>query len=89
MTTPKPQASVVDEIFTFGYTDPTFINDIHVLIGGKDKIDQAKQQLKQLILDEIIGKDDEYMDAYDINEHQNFLRDEQRTNLNQLFEGEL
>lgn len=42
--TPKPDKELA-EILGFGYKDPTFINDIHVLIGGKHKIVEAQQRL--------------------------------------------
>lgn len=35
----------LDEILSFGYDDPAFIHDIHVLIGGNHKIATAKQAI--------------------------------------------
>lgn len=37
----------LDEALAFGYIDPTFINDIHVLIGGVDKVAIAKATIQQ------------------------------------------
>lgn len=40
----KPE-ELLDEILAFGYDDPAFINDIHVLIGGKERVEEAKQAI--------------------------------------------
>lgn len=41
----------LDEILAFGYKDPDFINDIHVLVGGKEKVAKAKAALRTLLIE--------------------------------------
>lgn len=41
----------IDTILAFGYTDPTFITDIHTLIGGKKQVDTARSAIHTLTLD--------------------------------------
>lgn len=53
---PQDKASFsekVDEIFTFGYEDPTFVHDVHVLIGGEQKVLDAKQAITALFESEL------------------------------------
>lgn len=49
-TNPTDKAKTIEEVFCFGFEDPTFINDIHVLVG-KDKIETAKAQLESIMQD--------------------------------------
>lgn len=39
----------VDEILAFGYKDPTFIHDIHVLIGGEERVATARAAIQSKI----------------------------------------
>lgn len=44
----KPKT--IEEVFTFGFEDPTFIDDLHTLIG-KAKVARAKAQLESIMQD--------------------------------------
>ena len=54
MSNPTADSKITD-ILNFGYDDPTFINDIHALVG-KGKVAEAATQLQQLMILERIDE---------------------------------
>ena len=57
--------------------------DFGYSVGSLSDAPEAKQQIKQLML-ELIGDDALENDPYDINKFQNILRDELRQKVNEL-----